>query len=291
MFAIAGVSGNTGSVVVDTLLAKGKKVRVIVRDAKKGEPFRARGAEVAVASFEDVPALTKALEGAEGAYFLQPPDVTATDFLAGRIAFADGLARAIDASRVPHVVFLSSIGAHRPDGTGVIVSLYNAEQRLAKTQAKLTFVRAAYFFENWAPSLGAAAASGKLPTFIEAEHAMPMIATRDIGAVAAQALIEGPPAEHIQIIALEAPRAYSPRDVAEAAARALGRPVEPDFAPAEAIEPAFQSFGMSADVARHMRGMYVGINADVVRFAGAGERHVRGTTELETVVRALLPST
>lgn len=38
MFVISGVSGNTGSIVADALLEQGKKVRVIVRDAKKGEP-------------------------------------------------------------------------------------------------------------------------------------------------------------------------------------------------------------------------------------------------------------
>jgi hypothetical protein len=36
MFVVTGVTGNTGSVVASTLLAAGKPVRVVVRDAKKG---------------------------------------------------------------------------------------------------------------------------------------------------------------------------------------------------------------------------------------------------------------
>src|SRR3954468_5695495 len=111
MYVIAGVSGNTGSIVASTLLDQGKKVRVIVRDAKKGEPWKARGAEVAVATVDDEAALTKALEGATGAYLLSPPDLGAKDFIAERRKTVDTLARAITSSKVQHVVFLSSVGA------------------------------------------------------------------------------------------------------------------------------------------------------------------------------------
>src|SRR5262245_3741627 len=74
MFVIAGVSGNTGSVVANTLLEAKKPVRVIVRDAAKGEPWKAKGAEVAIASVEDRAAFARALAGAEGAYLLLPPN-------------------------------------------------------------------------------------------------------------------------------------------------------------------------------------------------------------------------
>ena len=73
MYAIAGVSENTGSVVADTLLAQGEPVRVIVRDAAKGDTWRASGAEIAVAELHDRRGLTAALAGAKGAYVLVPP--------------------------------------------------------------------------------------------------------------------------------------------------------------------------------------------------------------------------
>ena len=74
MFVIAGVSGHTGSVVATTLLAAGKPVRVIVRDAAKGAEWKAKGAEVAVAQLDDRASLAAALKGATGAYLLSPPD-------------------------------------------------------------------------------------------------------------------------------------------------------------------------------------------------------------------------
>src|SRR5580704_14590954 len=73
MFAVAGVSGHTGRVVAETLLGQNKPVRVIVRDAAKGEDWKKRGAEVGLADLDDADALTQALRGASGAYLLLPP--------------------------------------------------------------------------------------------------------------------------------------------------------------------------------------------------------------------------
>ena len=50
MFVITGATGNTGSVVAGTLLAQGKPVTVLVRDTRKAESWREKGAQVAVAS-------------------------------------------------------------------------------------------------------------------------------------------------------------------------------------------------------------------------------------------------
>ena len=44
MFVISGATGNTGSVVAQTLLDRGQPVRVIVRSAHKGEDWSASGA-------------------------------------------------------------------------------------------------------------------------------------------------------------------------------------------------------------------------------------------------------
>jgi uncharacterized protein YbjT (DUF2867 family) len=285
MFVIAGVSGNTGSIVANALLEQGKKVRVIVRDAKKGEPWKARGAEVAVASVDDEAALTKALEGATGAYFLSPPDMGATDFIAQRRASVETLARAVEKSKVPHVVLLSSAGAQHEAGTGPIRTVHFAEQRLAKTPAKTTFVRAAYFFENWASVLGAAA-QGKLPTFIPPDLVVPMVATKDIGLVAAKALLE-PPAGKSEIIELAGPRDYSSREIAAVLTKILGKPVEVAAAPLEAVVPTFTSFGISPNIAGLFQEMYDGIAKGLVTFEGKGTRLVRGNVDAETALRGL----
>lgn len=287
MYVIAGVSGNTGSVAANALLEQGKKVRVIVRDAKKGDAWKARGAEVAVASAEDEAALTKALEGATAAYFISPPDVTSSDFVAARRATADILARAVERSGVGHVVLLSSVGAQQPDGTGPIRTVHYAEERLARTPAKTTFLRAAYFLENWGAVLPAAA-QGQLPTFLPPDLVVPMVGTRDIGLTAAKALLEGPPSGKVDIIELSGPRDYSSRDIATILSTLLGKPVAVAAAPLDAVVPTFTSFGMSASVAGLFREMYEGIASGRVAFEGKGARAVRGQSDAASVLGDLL---
>jgi uncharacterized protein YbjT (DUF2867 family) len=41
MFVVLGASGNTGKVVAETLLTQKKKVRVVLRDAAKGQAWKA----------------------------------------------------------------------------------------------------------------------------------------------------------------------------------------------------------------------------------------------------------
>lgn len=285
MYAIAGVSGNTGSVVATTLLAQGKPVRVIVRDAAKGEPWRARGAEVAVASLHDTAALTRALTGVAGAYLLLPPRMDDAEPLATHRALVASLRAAVEAAKVPHVVLLSSIGAQHADGTGPIQSVHHAEVELAATGVALTAVRAAYFQENWGASLGMLD-QGVLPTFVAPAVAFPMVATADIGRVAAAALIEG--GAGVRIIELSGPREVSPDDVAAALTAIVGKPVVTHLAPLDAVVPTFTGFGIHAAVAALFQEMYAGIGAGRVAWEGGATRAVRGTVTVDTTLRALL---
>ena len=70
MFVVLGVTGHTGKVVAETLLARRQPVKVVVRSADQGAAWRTKGAEVALASLDDVPALTRAVQGALGLYLL-----------------------------------------------------------------------------------------------------------------------------------------------------------------------------------------------------------------------------
>ena len=163
VLVIAGATGHTGTIAADTLLAQGHQVRVLVRDAAKGEAWRNKGAEVAVADLADVPALTAALAGSRGVYLLSPPNFAAADFLADRRALVDGMAAAVKAAAVPAVVFLSSVGAHLPAGTGPILTAHHAERTFRGIAPSVTFVRAACFMENWGSEIGLAKAQGILP--------------------------------------------------------------------------------------------------------------------------------
>jgi uncharacterized protein YbjT (DUF2867 family) len=283
MFVISGVSGHTGRAAAQTLLAQGKKVRVIVREAQKGEAWRQRGADVAVADLADTAALTAALRGADGVYALIPPLHGVDDMLTAQRPIIDSWAQAVSAARPQHVVLLSSIGAERASGTGPIVTLHRAEERLRATGVPLTAVRATYFMENWGGVRHPAQADGVLPAMLTLGRAVPMVATADIGRVAAGALLDGPGAG--EVIELAGPRDYAPEDVAAAFARALARPVQPVAVPEEAMEPALTQAGFTPNLAALFREMNVAFNRGTIAFK---REPVRGRVELDDVVRALV---
>jgi len=283
-YAIAGVTGNTGRVAAETLLTQGKEVRVIVRDAAQGESWRARGAEVAVANLGDVGALSRALAGVAGAYLLVPPNLGAPRFRAYQEATGAALAAAAEQSRVPHVVFLSSVGAQHPSGTGPIAALHGVEKRLSALAAtRCSFLRAAYFMENLAGSLGMLD-QGILPSFTPASFAFDMIATVDIGRLAAQLLLEG--TDKNQVVELGGP-ARSMRDAAEILSTITGKPVRVHEAPLDAMVPTLTGFGLSEELAQMYREMTDGLLRGLVAFEG-GHRRVLGTTPLETVLKDLI---
>ena len=283
MFVISGASGNTGAAAAKALLAQGHAVRVIVRDAKKGEEWRQRGAEVALAELSDTAALTAALRGADGVYAMLPPNHHVDDLLAAQAPLIASWATAIKAAKPKHVVMLSSIGAELTSGTGPIVGLHRLEEALAPLGIPLTAVRAAYFMENWGAVAHPAKADGVLPSMLKLGQAKQMVATADIGRVAAEALVAGAKAE--RIVELAGPREYTPEEVAATFTRVLGRPVQLVPVPDAAIEPALAQAGMKPKVAALYREMVSAFNSGKLAFKGTPRR---GSVGIEEVVRALV---
>ena len=284
MFAVAGVTGNTGKATALALLAAGKKVRVIVRDAEKGRAFAEKGAEVAVADLGDAEALHKALTGVDGAYLLVPPAMVPA-FFAYQAKTTDAIVAAVTAARVPHVVFLSSFGAELSEGTGPVLALHRAEQILAQlADTKVTFLRAGYFIENLASSLGGLA-HGVLPGFYPVDLTLPFVATQDIGAAAAQLLIEGPQTGVVEVSS----QAGSMTTAAEAASRISGKTIQAQSMPLSAMIPALKGFGIPDEMAQGLHDLTQTLTAGNGGWDKA-HRHIQGTTTIETVLRGLMQS-
>lgn len=285
MFVVVGATGNTGSAVVETLLSKKQPVRVIVRSAEKGAGWKAKGAEVAVASLDDVSGLTKAFEGAKGVYLLVPPNYGAEAWLEDQRARMDRAAEAVQKSDVPHVVFLSSVGGHISGGTGPIRAASYGEYALGCHAKRLTILRPCYFMDNWAPVIGAAKAQGVLPTFIAPQAKIHMISTRDIGRIGAECLIAGGLGK--QIVEMAGPEEYSPDQVASALGQVLGKPVKAQHAPLSAVVPTFKSFGFSDEAARLFEEMYTSFSTGAIGYEHPAKL-VRGTVTLHEALRGMV---
>jgi uncharacterized protein YbjT (DUF2867 family) len=277
MIAITGATGNTGSAAAEALLAAGEKVRVIGRSADKLKRFTEQGAEAFVGDVLDTAAMTRAFSGASAVYAMIPPDFTQEDFLGYQLLVSDSLAAAIEAARVEYVVSLSSVGAQLPEGAGPISGLHHFEQRLNRNPGQdalhlrpaysfnVLHLRPAYFFENFLMQIPVIGMLGAMAGILRADLPMAMIATRDIGARAAQELrarnFTGQGTRE-----LLGPREYTLDEAAAILGRAIGRPdLRYVQAPPEQVIAAMRQMGLSADGARLIAEMYLAFNEGKVR--------------------------
>lgn len=284
-YAIAGVTGHVGSVVASELLAHGEAIKAVVRDGNRGAAWRDRGAEIAAGTLEDKAFLGKTLAGAAGFFVLLPPNESETgSYFATQRRTSDTIAAAVKDSAVPLVVMLSSLGAELAEGTGPIKSLHYLEGALRATGTKLVAIRACYFQENIASVIPAAREAGIYPNFLpSADMAIPMVATRDIGHLAATSLRSAP--QRSEIVDLLGPM-YSARQLAEKLGIALGKPLQVVDVPAAGHVEAMVQAGLPPAAAEVYAEMYRAIGSGLI--TAKGDRTVEGTTTIDAVLSGLL---
>src|SRR3984957_2560017 len=187
MHVILGASGNTGSIIANSLLSEGKKVRVMGRDAGRLQRFVRKGAEAFTANVSDAAALTEAFSGARAAYLLLPPAKSRE----GQERESDAIAKAVRESGLRYAAHLSSYGAQVPEGTGPVAGLHSSEQKLnAIIGLNVLHLRAAYFMENSLAAIGMSRGMGIFGNALLPDVKLPMVATRDVGNYAAQRLLD-----------------------------------------------------------------------------------------------------
>ena len=285
MFAISGVTGHTGSVVAETLIDQGHQVRVIVRSEAKGESWKEKGADVTVADIMDVEAMTRALQGVSGAYFLLPPDLASETFIDDSLKRAEAIVAAASAARLPHAVILSSVGAQHKDRVGPIATIARLERLFVEASIPLTAIRPGYFLENIQDVMPAVLHEGIYPSMIlPLDFRIDMVATRDIGATIAGALLN-PGTEAHRVIELKGAAQYSAEDIAAELSRNLGREITPIAVPPEGWVAQLQQAGLSRQSAESIAEMHENINNGRIDFLDPNAR--RGTVDLEAFIAGL----
>ena len=284
-YVVAGATGHVGSVVAQTLMDSGRKVRVLVRDPHKAERWKKRGAHVGQADLSNVHDLLNGLRGTEAAFLILPPFPPNTTGVRGKAKkIIDALAHAIGGTDVKHVVFLSSIGAQHADGTGVVVLLHDAEQELRTLKTPVTFLRPCFFMENWTPALPDAK-EGLLNTFLPAEMKWPHVSAHDVGQTAARLVLEHPKAH--RVVELSGPEDVGPADIARVLSKLLETEVEPLEEPLDQVAEAFTGMGFSPELAQMYQGLYQGIASGRLAYEHP-ETVVRGKDTLEQALQAML---
>ncbi len=286
MYTILGATGNIGSIITKKLLEKGEKVRVVGRNAAKLQPFVQRGAEAFVADVTDANALTQAFLGARAAFLMVPPNLTSPDYSVEQEAASDAIASAVKNSGMAYSVNLSSIGAQAPAGTGPIAGLHRHEQRLnGLERVHVLHLRPAYFMENHLSGIGMIQMMGIYGGALHPNMKIPMIATRDIGAYAADRLLKLD-FNGKQTQELLGERDLSMSEVATAIGKGLNKPevryVQFSY---EQVEHTLLQMGVGQKTAASFSEMFRGFNEGMA--VGQETRNAANTTPttIETFVK------
>jgi uncharacterized protein YbjT (DUF2867 family) len=286
MYTVLGATGNIGSVITKKLLEKGEKVRVVGRNAGRMQQYVHRGAEAFVADVKDAEALAKALTGVRAAFLMMPPGMTSPDYRAEQELESNAISAAVKNGGLQYAVNLSSIGAQAPAGTGPILGLHDAERKLnAVERLNVLHLRPAYFMENHLSAIQMIQMMGIFGGPLRPDLKIPMIATRDIGAYAAERLLKLDFSSK-QTQELLGERDLSMTEVVAAISRGIGKPdlryVQFSY---EQVEQTLVQMGLSAKTAAYLIEMFQGFNNGIVTSLEPRSAANTTPTSIETFVR------
>ena len=266
MYVVMGATGHTGNIVARTLLGQGAKVRAIGRSADRLQALVAQGAESFATDLTEASHLAKAFEGAKAAYVMLPPDLTAPDYRAFQDRLTDTIAAALRSAGITHVVTLSSIGADKPDRTGPVLGLRYLEQQLNHINGlHVLHLRAGYFMENTLSQVGIIQKMGISAGPLRPDLKVSMIATEDVGAVAADTLLRLD-FQQKNTRELQGQRDISMNEVAQVIGKAIGNPgLRYIQASDDQVQAALIQLGMSSSMARLLLEMSAALNSGYMR--------------------------
>ena len=207
---------------------------------------------------QDTAALAAVFQKAERAFVLNPPASPALNTDVEERRTVQAILKALQGAALEKIVLQSTYGAQPGAHCGDLGVLYEFEDAARQLKTPLCVVRAAYYMSNWTFGVEAVRATGVLETFLPATQKVPMVASDDVGAVAAQLLCA--PVSETGVYSVEGPAWYSPADVAEALGVVLQQPVRVASLPKADWLAAYRRNGFSEAAARsyaHMTDIFV----------------------------------
>lgn len=261
IYTITGATGNIGRGISEKLLTEGHTVRAVARNEKNLKFLADRGAEIFSGDLEDEGFLASAYQGADAVFAMIPPNLQSEDYM----AFADRVAKnhvnAIRNGGVKNVVALSSIGAHLPEGSGIVLGLHNFEQHLKELpDANVLVLRPAYFMDNIYMQIDIIKNMGIVGSPVDGDVSQPVVATQDISDVAAARLSDLSFTGHaVEYVLGERNLTYA--EITRAIGEALGKnDLKYVRLPYEQAKAGMLQMGVSENIADLFIGLAEGIN-------------------------------
>lgn len=226
---LTGSISNVGKPLTQQLVKQGHSVTVITSKSERIDAIEALGAVAAVGSMFDADFLATTFKSADVVYLMETLDAAGNafdknvDFIGAIGQIGLNYKQAVLQSGVNQVVHLSSIGAHKKDGYGILEFHYNVETILQQLpeNVRIKFIRPVAFFTNLFGLIQDIKTKGVIVSNYGGDKKEPWVSPEDI-AVAIAEEMETPFAG--RMIRYVASDEVSPNEIASALGEAIGKP-------------------------------------------------------------------
>ena len=188
-YVITGSLGNTAKPITEGLLKAGHSVTVVSSNPATAAKIEAMGAVAAIGDVADAAFVRRAFAGADAVYLMIPPNWGTTNWRGYQNIVADAYIEALRVNEIQFAVLLSSIGAHKGQGTGPVDGLYDMEQKLKTVEGlNVKVLRPSYFMQNLYSMAGMVRNMGIMGSNFGTDKIV-LVHTDDIAAVALDELL------------------------------------------------------------------------------------------------------
>jgi uncharacterized protein YbjT (DUF2867 family) len=269
VIVVSTPTGLIGHQVLEDLLERDEPVRVIVRDPNSLTAGVRERVEVVKGSLDDHDVVDQAFDGADSVFWLVPPDPNAASVDAAYVDFSRPASEALASHGVKRVVIISALGRGVPlQETGYVAASLAMEDLIASSGANLRVLTMPSFMDNLMWQVVSIKSQGVFYSPISGDRKLPITATRDTAAIAADLLLDHSWSGQKSVPVLGA-EDLSFNEVAHIMSEVLERPVRFQQISGKAYKANFTKTGMSDAMAQGLLDMAIakdhGLDNAVVR--------------------------
>ncbi len=255
---VTGSLGHISKPLTEGLVQKGHAVTVISSNPEKQKEIEALGATAATGPLEDVDFLTETFTGADAVYCMIPPNNyfdPNLDLLAYYHKVANNYAQAIGQTGVKRVVYLSSIGAHLAQGSGILIGHHDGEGIMNKLpDVSITFMRPLGFYYNLFGFVPMIKSQGFMAANYGADDVIPYVSPVDIAAAVAEELEATPTGRKVRYVVSDE---LTGNEVASILGAAIGKPdLRWIIISGEQMQSGLEAAGIQPKIAAGLVEMY-----------------------------------
>lgn len=222
-YLITGGAGHISNLIAGKLLAAGKDVTIVGRNAENLKALTDKGAKAAIGSVEDAQFVKQAFADADVVYTMIPPNFATDNYRAYQQKVGNNYYNAIKGSKIKYVVNLSSVGAHLKENVGVVNGAADFETLLNTLEGvHVKNLRPGNFFYNFFSQIPTIKGMGVMGGNYNGDVLIPIVDPADIADVAVEELLaQSFTGISVRYIASEE---TTPNEVAAVLGAAIGKP-------------------------------------------------------------------